>query len=99
MAGNPEFRRFVGAKKKSASSCWTLAECLLNNRLQMRCFSATKEFVTQTKQTKISLCEQVRGISKPPALVKRGIFETVGTLLLDSSATVVACNGWNHVRS
>src|SRR5437773_2188563 len=30
----------------------TFAEHLLNNRLQMRCFGATKEFVMLTKQTK-----------------------------------------------
>ena len=36
------------------------AEHLLNNRLQMRRLGATEEFVTLTKQTKISLCEQVR---------------------------------------
>jgi hypothetical protein len=37
-----------------------IAEHLLNNRLQMRASSATESFVTQTKPTKIALCEQVR---------------------------------------
>jgi hypothetical protein len=37
-----------------------LAEHLLNSRLQMRASSATEERVTQTKQTKIGSCEQVR---------------------------------------
>jgi hypothetical protein len=37
-----------------------LAEHLLNSRLQMRASSATEERVTQTKQTKIGPCEQVR---------------------------------------
>ena len=37
-----------------------IAEHLLNNRLQMRASRATESIVTQTKQTKIGLCEQVR---------------------------------------
>ena len=40
--------------------CSFFAERLLNNRLQMRGFGATKKVVRQTKQTKIGLCEQVR---------------------------------------
>jgi hypothetical protein len=38
----------------------TVAEHLLNNRLQMRTFSANAKVVTLTKQMKIGLCEQVR---------------------------------------
>ena len=36
------------------------AEHLLNNRPQMKAASATDELLTQTKQSKIGLCEQVR---------------------------------------
>jgi hypothetical protein len=36
------------------------AEHLLNNRLQMRAFSATGEVLTLTKQPEIGLCEQIR---------------------------------------
>ena len=41
----------------SGTNC---AELLLNFRLQMGCLGATEECVTQTKETKIGLCEQVR---------------------------------------
>ena len=37
-----------------------VAEHLLNNRLQMRAYSANAKVVILTKQTKIGLCEQVR---------------------------------------
>jgi hypothetical protein len=35
-----------------------LAEQLLNFRLQMWCFGATEESLTQTKQMRIDQCEQ-----------------------------------------
>jgi len=37
-----------------------IAEHLLNNRLQMRASSTNENIATQTKQTKIGPCEQVR---------------------------------------
>jgi hypothetical protein len=37
-----------------------IAEHLLNNKLQMRCFCATEALVTLTKQTKIDQHEQAR---------------------------------------
>jgi hypothetical protein len=37
-----------------------VAEDLLNNRLRTRASGVTEKVVTQTKQTKIGLCEQVR---------------------------------------
>jgi hypothetical protein len=41
-------------------SAGIIAEHSLNVRLQMRASGATKKVVTQTKQTKIGPCEQVR---------------------------------------
>src|SRR6202158_5708104 len=47
------------------------AEHLLNSRLQMRTSRATGEGVTQTKQTKIGPCEQVRVNWKTAAWLDR----------------------------
>ena len=44
----------------SEESHRVFAEHLLNNKLQMSAFGATEGLVTQTKQMKIGLCEQVR---------------------------------------
>jgi hypothetical protein len=49
------------------------AEHLLNNRLQMGCFGANEEFVTQTKQSKIGPCEQVRVNWKTASSVDQGV--------------------------
>jgi hypothetical protein len=47
-----------------------VAEHLLNNRLQMRAFSANAKVVILTKQTKIGLCEQVGCHDACPLVVK-----------------------------
>jgi hypothetical protein len=48
------------AGRGSGSLDTGFAEHLLNIRPQMGCLGANEKFVTQTKQTKIGPCEQVR---------------------------------------
>jgi hypothetical protein len=48
-------------RRSEEKSRRVFAAHLLNNRLQMRRFGASKEFVTLTKQMTIGLCEQVMG--------------------------------------
>jgi hypothetical protein len=55
-----------------------LAEHLLNNKLQMSAFGATEGLVTQTKQMKIGLCEQVR------VNWKTGVYATNASIIVTS---------------
>ncbi len=59
LVGNPELI-VANALSDRGKVGRPLAEHLLNFRLRMGCFRATEESLTQTKQMKIGLCEQVR---------------------------------------
>jgi hypothetical protein len=62
----------------SEESHRVFAEHLLNNKLQMSAFGATEGLVTQTKQMKIGLCEQV-GVNW-----KTGVYATNASIIVTS---------------
>jgi hypothetical protein len=62
----------------SEESHRVFAEHLLNNKLQMSAFGTTEGLVTQTKQMKIGLCEQVR------VNWKTGVYATNASIIVTS---------------
>jgi hypothetical protein len=62
----------------SEESHRVFAEHLLNNKQQMSAFGATEGLVTQTKQMKIGLCEQVR------VDWKTGVYATNASIIVTS---------------
>src|SRR6266852_1106260 len=62
----------------SEESHRVFAEHLLNNKLQMSAFGAAEGLVTQTKQMKIGLCEQVR------VNWKTGVYATNASIIVTS---------------
>ena len=55
--GDGVFESGLGNRRQIAQ---LLGKRLVSIRLQMRCFDATEELLTLTKQTKIDQCERVR---------------------------------------
>ena len=55
--GDGVFESGLGNRRQIAQ---ILGKHLVSVGLQMRCFGATEELLTQTKQTKIDQCERVR---------------------------------------